>query len=342
MENPKNQEKPGFSNVRRAARLSIAPMMEWTDRHCRYMHRLMSRDTLLYTEMVTSPALVRGGALHLLNFSPEEHPVAVQLGGSDPMELAQAAKICEDHGYDEVNLNCGCPSDRVQSGAFGAVLMKSPELVADCVTAMREAVDVPVTVKCRIGVDDQVPGDILPDFLEKIRAAGCTRVTIHARMAWLQGLSPKENRDIPPLDYDLVLEMKQAFPDLHISLNGGVQSIDTAVELLGRGLDGVMIGRSAYHNPSDILLEADQRIYGGEYPMKTPDQIVHDMLPYIDRHLTSGGKLNQITRHMLGLFAGRPGARLWRRYLSENAHKDGAGTDVVIAALDQLPAPETV
>ncbi|MBI1494497.1 tRNA dihydrouridine(20/20a) synthase DusA [Halocynthiibacter styelae] len=341
MANPKNQEKSGFSDVRRAARLSIAPMMEWTDRHCRYMHRLMSRETLLFTEMVTSPALVRGGALHLLDFSPEEHPVAVQLGGSDPVELAQAAKICADHGYDEVNLNCGCPSDRVQSGAFGAVLMKSPELVAECVTAMREAIDLPVTVKCRIGVDDQVPRDILPDFLEKIRAAGCTRATIHARMAWLQGLSPKENRDIPPLDYDLVFEMKQAFPDLHISLNGGVQDLDTAVDLLDRGLDGVMIGRSAYHNPSDILLEADQRIYGADTAAKTPDQIVHEMLPYIDNHLATGGKLNQITRHMLGLFAGRPGARLWRRYLSENAHKDGAGTDVVIAALEQLPEPET-
>ncbi len=317
-------------------------MMEWTDRHCRYLHRLMSRETLLFTEMVTSPALVRGGALHLLDFSPEEHPVAVQLGGSDPMELAAAARICEEHGYDEVNLNCGCPSDRVQSGAFGAVLMKSPELVADCVTAMREAVDLPVTLKCRIGVDDQVPRDILPDFLEKISAAGCTRVTIHARMAWLQGLSPKENRDIPPLDYDLVFDMKQAFPDLHISLNGGVQDLDTAVELLDRGLDGVMIGRSAYHNPSDVLLEADQRIYGADTPAKTPATVVHDMLPYIENHLATGGKLHQITRHMLGLFAGRPGARLWRRYLSENAHQSGAGADVVLAALQQLPPPEDV
>lgn len=329
-------------NIEQSARLSVAPMMEWTDRHCRYLHRLMSRETLLFTEMVTSPALVRGGALHLLDFSPEEHPVAVQLGGSDPVELAQAAKICEDHGYDEVNLNCGCPSDRVQSGAFGAVLMKSPELVADCVSAMREAVDVPVTVKCRIGVDDQVPRDILPDFLEKIRTAGCTRVTIHARMAWLQGLSPKENRDIPPLDYDLVFEMKQAFPDLHISLNGGVQNLDVACELLERGLDGVMIGRSAYHNPSDILLEADQRIYGADTPAKTPEQVVQEMLPYIENHLAGGGKLHQITRHMLGLFAGRPGARLWRRYLSENAHQNGAGTDVVLAALDQLPQPEVM
>ncbi len=337
MANPKNQEKSGFSDVRRSARLSIAPMMEWTDRHCRYMHRLMSRETLLYTEMVTSPALVRGGALHLLRFDPAEQPVAVQLGGSNPVELAQAAKICTDAGYAEVNLNCGCPSDRVQSGAFGAVLMKSPDLVADCVSAMREAVDLPVTVKCRIGVDEQEPRDILPAFLEKIRAAGCTRVTIHARMAWLQGLSPKENRDIPPLDYDLVFAMKQAFPDLHISLNGGVQSLDTAVELLDRGLDGVMVGRSAYHTPSDVLLAADQRIYGVQATVKTPHDIVHEMLPYIDAHLHEGGRINQITRHMLGLFAGRPGARLWRRYLSENSHLDGAGTDVILTALDQLP-----
>ncbi|WP_082005601.1 tRNA dihydrouridine(20/20a) synthase DusA [Halocynthiibacter namhaensis] len=325
------------NNAQKSARLSVAPMMEWTDRHCRYMHRLMSRETLLYTEMVTSPALVRGGALHLLRFDPLEHPVAVQLGGSDPIELGQAAKICADAGYAEVNLNCGCPSDRVQSGAFGAVLMKSPELVADCVSAMREAVDVPVTVKCRIGVDDQVPRDILPDFLEKIQAAGCERVTIHARMAWLQGVSPKENRDIPPLDYDLVFEMKQAFPDLHISLNGGVQDLDTAVELLERGLDGVMIGRSAYHTPSDILLAADQRVYHAVSPVKTPHDIVHEMLPYIEAHLAEGGRVNQITRHMLGLFAGRPGARQWRRHLSENAHKPGAGTEIILAALDQIP-----
>ena len=202
---------------------------------------------------------------------------------------------------------------------------------------MREAVDVPVTVKCRIGVDDQVPRDILPDFLEKIQAVGCERVTIHARMAWLQGLSPKENRDIPPLDYDLVFEMKQAFPDLHISLNGGVQDLDTAVELLERGLDGVMIGRSAYHTPSDILLAADQRVYNVVSPVKTPHDIVHEMLPYIEAHLAEGGRVNQITRHMLGLFAGRPGARQWRRHLSETAHKAGAGTEIILAALDQIP-----
>ena len=245
-----------------AAKLSVAPMMDWTDRHCRFFHRLMTRETLLYTEMVTAPALVRGNALHLLDYSPEEHPVALQLGGSDPLELAKATKIGCDVGYDEINLNVGCPSDRVQSGTFGAVLMKTPDLVAECVSAMIEASKVEVTVKCRIGVDDQAPEAVLPDFLQKISYAGVKRVTIHARKAWLQGLSPKENRDIPPLDYDLVLQMKQQFPDLHISINGGITSLDQAKALIDRGLDGVMIGRSAYHTPADILLSADRKIFG--------------------------------------------------------------------------------
>ena len=225
-------------------------MMDWTDRHCRYMHRLLSRETLLYTEMVTAPALVRGGALHLLAFSPEEHPIALQLGGSDPKELAQAAKLGADAGYDEINLNCGCPSDRVQSGAFGAILMQSPDVVADCISAMRDAVDVEITVKCRIGLDEQEPQQVLPEFLDKIRAAGCNRVTIHARKAWLQGLSPKENRDIPPLDYEIVHQMKSDFPDLHISINGGIATLEEAEAQLARGVDGVMIGRAAYHQPA--------------------------------------------------------------------------------------------
>ncbi|MEY8840889.1 tRNA dihydrouridine(20/20a) synthase DusA, partial [Cribrihabitans sp. XS_ASV171] len=211
-----------------ASRLAVAPMMDWTDRHCRYLHRLLTRNTLLYTEMVTAPALVRGGALHLLEHSPEEHPVALQLGGSDPSELAQAARLGAQAGYAEINLNCGCPSDRVQSGTFGAVLMKDPALVADCVAAMRAVVDVEVTVKCRIGVDDQDPEEVLPEFLARIVAAGCERVTIHARKAWLQGLSPKENRDIPPLDYPLVHRMKELFPNLHISINGGIASLEEA------------------------------------------------------------------------------------------------------------------
>ncbi len=295
----------------------------------------MSRETLLYTEMVTAPALVRGGALHLLEFNAEEHPVAVQLGGSDPKELAEATRHCNDAGYDEVNLNVGCPSDRVQSGTFGAVLMKQPELVADCVAAMAEASSVEVTVKCRIGVDDQDPEVVLPDFIEKVSAAGVKRITIHARKAWLQGLSPKENRDIPPLDYDLVLRMKQAFPHLHISINGGIESLEQARSFLDQGLDGVMIGRSAYHTPSDILLSADRVIYGAE-GATTAEDTVRAMLPYIERHLTEGGKLGNISRHMLGLFSGRPGARQWRRTLSEQAHKPGAGTDVVLAALEAV------
>lgn len=322
-------------DLHRAARLSVAPMMDWTDRHCRYLHRLMSKDTLLYTEMVTAPALVRGGAVHLLDYSAEEHPVALQLGGSDPKELAEAARLGAAAGYDEINLNVGCPSDRVQSGTFGAVLMRQPELVADCVAAMQDVVDVEVTVKCRIGVDDQEPASVLPEFLDTIARRDITRFTIHARKAWLQGLSPKENRDIPPLDYPLVHKMKAEFPDLHLSINGGITTLDEAVLHLEAGLDGVMIGRAAYHNPSDVLLAADRRIYGRDHEVDAPT-VVADMLPYIEAHLTSGGRLHQITRHMLGLFTGRPGARHWRRVLSEGANKPGAGPELVSAALGHV------
>ncbi len=320
------------SKVCRAARLSVAPMMDWTTRECRYLHRLLSRETLLYTEMVTAPALVRGGALHLLDHDEIEHPVALQLGGSDPKELAEAARLGAEAGYDEINLNCGCPSDRVQSGAFGAILMQTPELVADCMAAMAEAVDVEVTVKCRIGVDEQTPEEVLPNFLEKIRAAGVKRVTIHARKAWLKGLSPKENRDIPPLNYDLVHRMKADFPDLHISINGGIATLEEAEAHLARGLDGVMIGRAAYHQPADVLCAADPRIFGtGE--VSDPFEVVRQMLPYIEAEMTNGARLHQITRHMLGLFAGRPGARQWRRHLSEGASKPGAGPALVEEAL---------
>jgi tRNA-dihydrouridine synthase A len=310
-------------------------MMDWTDRHCRMLHRQLSREVLLYTEMVTSAALVRGGAAHLLAFSAAEHPVALQLGGSDPCELAQAAAMGQAAGYAEINLNVGCPSDRVQSGCFGAVLMERPALVADCVAAMRAAVDVPVTVKCRIGVDDQTPEEVLPDFLARIVAAGCERVTIHARKAWLQGLSPKENRDIPPLDYPLVMQMKGYFPNLHISINGGIETLQAAQELLDAGLDGVMIGRAAYHTPADILGKADPEIFGrGE--ARTAEDAVAAMLPYIEAHLQQGGRLGQVTRHMLGLFAGRPGARAWRRALSEGAHIEGAGPELVAQALGHV------
>ena len=327
--------RPDTARVTRAARLSVAPMMDWTDRHCRMLHRQLSAEVLLYTEMVTSAALVRGGADHLLDFDNREHPVALQLGGSDPVELAKAAVMGQQAGYAEINLNVGCPSDRVQSGCFGAILMERPALVAECVAAMREATEVPVTVKCRIGVDQQNPEEVLPDFLSRIVAAGCERVTIHARKAWLQGLSPKENRDIPPLDYDLVQRMKEYFPNLHISINGGITSLDEAQEFLERGLDGVMIGRAAYHDPSAILCAADPDIFGTG-TVSQPEDAVRAMLPYIDMHLENGGKLGQVTRHMLGLFAGRPGAKAWRRTLSEGAHVSGAGPELVLAALEHI------
>ncbi len=324
---------PAQEKLDRLARLSVAPMMDWTDRHCRYFHRLMSREVLLYTEMVTAPAVINGDRERLLGFAEAEHPVAVQLGGSDPVELAKASKIAAEFGYDEINLNVGCPSDRVQSGAFGAVLMERPDVVAECVAAMQAASPVEVTVKCRIGVDDQTPAEVLPDFLTKVSAAGVRRFTIHARKAWLKGLSPKENRDIPPLDYALVHQMKRDFPHLHLSINGGITSLEGALEHLAAGMDGVMIGRSAYHEPAKILLGADDAIYGAETPEQTADGVAEAMLPYIEAHVSAGGRLNHVTRHMLGLFAGQPGARSWKRYLSENAHRPGAGPEVVEAAL---------
>ena len=312
-------------------------MMDWTDRHCRYFHRLMSREALLYTEMVTAPALVRGGALHLLDYSPEEQPVALQLGGSDPAELAEATRLAEARGYPEINLNVGCPSDRVQSGAFGAVLMKTPELVAECVAAMREAAQTAeITVKCRIGVDDQEPREVLPAFLDTIARAGIARVAIHARKAWLQGLSPKENRDVPPLDYDLVHEMKRAFPDIHLSINGGIETLAAARAHLAAGMDGVMIGRAAYHTPA-LLLDVDAALFDQLPAGQTAHDVARAMLPYIEAHVVAGGRAHDVTRHMLGLFAGRPGARAWRRALSEGASAPGAGPELVLAALAQVP-----
>ncbi|MEM1236795.1 MAG: tRNA dihydrouridine(20/20a) synthase DusA [Pseudomonadota bacterium] len=318
-------------NMDQVAKLSVAPMMAWTDRHCRYLHRQISQRTRLFTEMVTAPALVRGGAVHLLEFNGEEHPVAVQLGGSDARELAEAARMTEDRGYDEVNLNVGCPSDRVQSGTFGAVLMKTPELVAECVAAMSAAVDIPVTVKCRIGVDDQEPGEVLPAFLEHMAQAGTGQVTIHARKAWLKGLSPKENRDIPPLDYDLVAAMSEAFPQLSIAINGGIDTLVDARNLMAQGrIAGAMIGRAAYHRPYDVLATADSEIFGDAAAVtRTREEVLDAMEPYIASHLAGGGSLHQITRHMLGLYAGMPGARQWRRVLSERATSAGAGLDVL-------------
>ncbi|MGL4237247.1 tRNA dihydrouridine(20/20a) synthase DusA [Tabrizicola sp.] len=317
-------------------RLSIAPMMDWTDRHCRVFHRQMTRRSMLYTEMVTAAAIVHGPKSRLLDYSPQEHPVALQLGGSDPAELATAVRIARPWGHDEVNLNCGCPSDRVQSGCFGAVLMERPELVADCVRAMIAETDVPLTVKCRIGVDDQDPESILPRFIETIAGAGVRHVIIHARKAWLQGLSPKENREIPPLDHDLVIRMKHRFPELIISINGGITSLDQAKHFLEQGLDGVMLGRAAYHDPASVLIGADA-LWGDSF---APDafEVIDAMRPYIADHLGNGGRLHQITRHMLGLFTGRPGARGWRRVLSENASRDGAGLEVLDRALAELQA----
>lgn len=326
--------KQGETVVREAARLSVAPMMDWTDRHCRFFHRQMTRRAMLYTEMVTSPAIVHGPRPRLLDYDAAEHPIALQLGGSDPRELAQATMITRDWGYDEVNLNCGCPSDRVQSGAFGAVLMLTPDLVARCVAAMQAETGVPVTVKCRIGVDDQEPAEILPRFIEAVAEAGVRHFVIHARKAWLQGLSPKENREIPPLDYPLVLEMKRRFPELMICLNGGVQTLAEARALLDQGLDGVMIGRAAYHDPGATLIGADA-LWGDGF---APDRhsVVEAMRPYIAAHLEAGGRLHQITRHMLGLFHGQPGARSWRRVLSEGANRPGAGLDLLDEALAAL------
>lgn len=309
-------------------------MMDWTDRHCRVFHRLMTRRAMLYTEMVTAAAVIHGPRDRLLGYSSAEHPVALQLGGSDPGELAAAVRAAVPFGYDEINLNVGCPSDRVQSGCFGAVLMERPALVADCVAAMIAVSPVPVTVKCRIGVDDQNPEAVLPDFLEKISAAGVRHVIIHARKAWLQGLSPKENREIPPLDYDLVLRMKQAFPQLTVCVNGGVGSLDQARALLARGLDGVMIGRAAYHDPGATLIGADA--LWGDGPGLEAHQAVAAMRPYIAAHLASGGRLHQISRHMLGLFAGLPGARGWRRVLSEGASRPGADFTLIERALAEL------
>ena len=310
--------------------------MDWTDRHCRFFHRLMTRRAMLYSEMVTAPAVLHGARDRLLDYSEQEHPVALQLGGSDPWELRQATKIARDWGYDEINLNVGCPSDRVQSGCFGAVLMERPGLVAECVAAMLDEADVPVTVKCRIGVDDQNPENVLPDFIDQVSRAGVRHFIIHARKAWLQGLSPKENREIPPLDYPLVIRMKQAFPDLTICINGGVTSLGQAKALLDQGLDGVMIGRAAYHDPAATLIGADA-LWGDDF---APDAfgVVEGMKPYIADHLSRGGRLHQITRHMLGLFAGRPGARGWRRVLSEGATREGAGLALLDRALDQVRA----
>ncbi|WP_164021424.1 tRNA dihydrouridine(20/20a) synthase DusA [Pyxidicoccus trucidator] len=319
--------------------LCVAPMMDWTDRNCRYFHRLLSRHTLLYTEMVTTGAVLHGDRERLLGYELAEHPVALQLGGSEPAALAESARIGEEWGYDEINLNVGCPSDRVQSGRFGACLMAEPDLVARLVGAMREAVRIPVTVKSRIAIDELEEWPTLEDFVRKVSAAGCTRFIIHARKAWLQGLSPKENRDVPPLRYDLVYRLKSEFPHLDISINGGIKTLDATAEHL-KHVDGVMLGRAVYESPY-LLAEADRRFFGAEEAPPERHAVVEAMLPYIERRMKQGAPLGAMTRHMLGLFQGLPGARAWRRHLSENAHKSGAGPEVLVAALAKVRrAPE--
>ena len=313
-------------------RLSVAPMLDWTDRHCRYFHRQLTRHTLLYTEMITTGALLFGDAERHLHYDEAEHPLALQLGGSEPDALARCAKLAEVHGYDEINLNVGCPSDRVQNGAFGACLMATPLLVADCMKAMLDSVSVPVTIKHRIGIDDMESFHELEHFIGTVASSGCRIFIIHARKAWLQGLNPKQNREIPPLQYDFVYRLKQEFPDLEIIINGGVETLDQAEGHLAR-VDGVMIGRAAYHNPW-LLADADRRLFGAENPVKSRAEVVEMMIPYLEAHLREeGGKPSHVTRHMLGLFNGQPGARKWRRALSENAVRKDAGAEVLTEAL---------
>ena len=324
---------PAISRIQPAAspwQLSVAPMMDWTDRHCRYFHRLLSPRARLYTEMVTSAALVRGGQLRLLEHSQQEHPVALQLGGSDPRELAQAACLGATAGYDEINLNVGCPSDRVQSGRFGACLMREPLLVGDCVRAMRDALadsnrHVPVTVKCRIGVDDQDDYADLQHFTETMLEAGVGVLVVHARKAWLQGLSPKENREIPPLDYARVYRLKREFPELVVVINGGIATVGQVQTHLAN-LDGVMLGRAAYHDPW-LLARLEHALHGE--PLPSRDEVLRHMRPYVEAELARGTAMKHISRHLLGLYQGEPGARAFRRTISEGAHLPGAGWDLL-------------
>ncbi len=309
------------------ARFSVAPMMDWTDRRCRAFHRHLSRRARLYTEMVTADAVVFGPRERLIGFDAAEHPVALQLGGAEPRRLAEAAAIGADFGYDEINLNCGCPSDRVQSGRFGACLMREPALVGECVAAMAAAVDLPVTVKCRIGVDEQEPGEALFAFAAAVRAAGAAALVVHARKAWLEGLSPKDNRTVPPLDYALVYALKRAHPDWPVVLNGGIADLDEAEGHLAH-VDGVMVGRAAYQNP-ELLLGVDPAIFGEAAPFDDAFEALEAFMPVIARGLERGERLHDYTRHLTGLFAGRPGARMYRRVLASEGVSAGAGLDVL-------------
>jgi tRNA-dihydrouridine synthase A len=324
-----------------SSRFCVAPMMDWTDRHCRVFHRLMTRRARLYTEMLTTGAIIHGDRQRLLGFDASEHPVALQLGGSEPRDLAAAAKIGEEFGYDEINLNVGCPSDRVKDGRFGACLMAEPALVAACVDAMKRVVNIPVTVKCRIGIDDQDPEFALDALARGVITAGADALIVHARKAWLNGLSPKENRDIPPLDYDRVYRLKAALPDVPVIINGGIGSLSEAKEHLLH-VDGVMLGRAAYQEPWR-LLEADPELFGEASPHPAMKDVFKAMLPYIERELAKGVRLHSITRHFVGAFHGVPGARAFRRHLAENGVKPGAGVNVLRDAIalveDRVAAP---
>jgi len=313
---------------------SVAPMLDWTDRHCRYFHRLLTRNALLYTEMVTTGAILHGNQERFLAFNRQQNPVSFQLGGSDPADLARCAELVEQYGYDQLNLNVGCPSDRVQNGRFGACLMAEPDLVAQCVSTMRQRVSIPVTVKSRIGIDELDSYEALRHFVSTVADAGCNDFIIHARKAWLKGLSPKQNREVPPLRYDVVYQIKKDFPELNISLNGGVTTLAAATEIL-QHVDGVMVGREAYHNPY-LLAEVDGQIFQSSNAIKTRHQVVMELIPYIREHLQQGGRLHNITRHILGLFHGVAGARAWRRMLSEKGVKPGADEEVVLEALNSI------
>lgn len=315
-------------------RFSVAPMLDWTDKHCRYFHSLLTNKALLYTEMVTTGAIIYGDKQRFLAANTTKNPVSFQLGGSDPADLARCAQLIEGVGYNEVNLNVGCPSDRVQNGRFGACLMAEPDLVAECVSAMQQAVSIPVTVKSRIGIDEQDSYEELTHFISTVASAGCNTFIIHARKAWLKGLSPKQNREVPPLRYDVVYQIKKDYPELNIVLNGGVTTLDSSTEIL-QHVDGVMMGREAYHNPY-LLAEVDAQLYSASIPIKTREEVVMELIPYIQQHLLEEGRLHSVTRHILGLFHGIPGARAWRRILSEKAPKKGADESVVLEALKQV------
>lgn len=330
-------EKKEKGNYFKAPVFAVAPMIDWTDRHCRYFHRQISRNALLYTEMVVADAIIHGPRERLLSFDGDEHPVALQLGGSDPVKLAEALRIAGPYGYDEVNLNVGCPSDRVQSGTFGACLMLTPKVVANCVMAMKAVSNVPVTVKCRIGVDEQEPEEALPELLARVLDAGADAVWIHARKAWLKGLSPKENREIPPLDYDIVYRMKERWPEVFIGINGGILTLDEAAAHL-KHVDGVMLGRAAYQN-AGILADLDHRFFGAPAAEPDWDGLRDRMMAYAARHLESGGRLQHVARHMVGLFTGLPGARRYRQILSSDAAKAGAGPEVIAAAFAAVDFP---